>query len=491
MDKKTLALLVLALALPAAARADASRPMAVALSAKPLDSVRSVDFGPLNLEWLEWEDSARERQNLPPRFAVPHSVRLTPRTSGTWEEVAGGLWLWRLRVRAERAASINLGFTHFRLPEGTRLQIYSADLSYVVRPFTPEDNEDHGQLWTPAVPTNDLVVELVAPRSVRDEVELELGQIGHGYRSLGALGGSTLKSGGACNMDVECLNSADPWRKNVRAVGRIQISGGVLCTGSLVNNTAQDRRMYFITAQHCGVDPSNAASVVIYWNFQNSTCRTPGTVANASGADVQFNQFHTGAFFRAESSASDFTLIELDDPPVPAYNHYWAGWDRSSGDVSCPQGSCFECSQASLCTSIHHASGGEKRITFAEQAIEPAPGDDNFLWVHWDPTPVFPPDPSLTIPPQVTEPGSSGAPLYNRSRRFVGQLYGGPSACGQTGDNLSDYYGRFNTSWSAAAPYLDPANTGALLIDGRSYDDTLFADGFESGNTAAWSGIFP
>jgi lysyl endopeptidase len=491
MYKKMFTLLVLALALAAIAAADTSRPMAVALSAKPLSSVQSVDIGPLNLKWLDWEDSVRERQNLPPRFAVPHSVRLTPRTSGTWEKVAGGLWLWRLRVRAEKASSINLGFTRFRLPAGARLQIYSADLAHVMRPFTAEDNEDHGQLWTPAVPTGDLVIELATPESQRGAVELELGQIGQGYKGFGAFGVGPLKAGGSCNMDVECLNSVDPWRQNVHAVGRIQISGGFLCTGSLVNNTAKDRRMYFITAQHCGIDPSNAASVVIYWNFQNSTCRTPGTVTSGSGADVQFNQFHTGAFFRAESSDSDFTLIELDDPPVPAYNHYWAGWDRSSGDVSCPQGSCFECSQASLCTTIHHASGGEKRITFAEQTIEPSPDDSNFLWVHWDPTPVFPPDPSLTIPPQATEPGSSGAPLYNTNRRFVGQLLGGPSACGQTGDGLSDYYGRFSVSWSAAAPYLDPANTGALVIDGRGYDETVFADGFESGNTAAWSGIFP
>jgi lysyl endopeptidase len=229
---------------------------------------------------------------------------------------------------------------------------------------------------------------------------------------------------------------------------------------------------------------------VVYWNYQNSTCRTPGSTASASAGNGLKNQFHTGSFFRAAFSASDFTLVELDDPAVPAFNHHWAGWDRSSGDTPCPQGNCFHCDETALCASIHHPRAQEKRITFVEQAIEPS--DGTFLWAHWDPDPVFPPNPSLTIPPQVTEPGSSGSPLYNKNRRFIGQLYGGPSVCGATGDELSDYYGSFSTSWNVAAPYLDPGNTGELFIDSRDYIlEVLFADGFESGTTAAWSGTGP
>lgn len=485
-----LALLFLALTLPAAA-AEVSTPLAVTLSAAPLDTVQTVGFGPLDRGWLAMDDAARQEQGLPPRYAIPQQVRLTPWTSGNWEELAGGLSLWRLRIRAQAATSINLGFTRFRLPAGARLQIYSADLTQVVRPFTAEDNEEHGELWTPAVPTDDLVVELAAPGSVRDEIEIELGQIGQGYRGFGSLGVDPPKSG-SCNMDIACLNSTDPWRQTARAVARISIGGSTLCTGSLVNDTARDRKMYFITANHCGLNSDNAASLVAYWSFQSPACRTPGSPESSGPGGGQLNQFHTGSFFRAGSFDSDFALLELDDPPVLAFNHHWAGWDRSSGDVSCPQGFCYACSPSSLCAGIHHPNGSEKRITFSEQAIVPMPGDDTHLWVHWDPTPVFPPNPGLTIPPQVTEPGSSGSPLYNKDRRFVGQLHGGPSACGATGDSLSDYYGRFSTSWSAAAPYLDPGNTGELFIDGRDYvTEILFADGFESGATAAWSATAP
>jgi lysyl endopeptidase len=470
--------LLILLASPAVA-ADFPRPQA-----GPLASVETMSLDPLNRGWLAWDDALDEEQGLPPRFAVPHEVRLTPWTSGTWEELPEGMWIWRLRIRAEGASSLNLGFTRFRLPAGARLQIYSADLAHVVRPFTAEDNEEHGELWTPVVPTDDLVVELTVPGTARAAAELEIGQIGQGYRGFGFLGAETEKSG-SCNMDVACLDSNDPWRQTMRATAVITV-GGKACSGSLVNNTARDRKMYFITAKHCGVTSTNAASLVAYWNYQNSTCRTPGSAASAAIGNGQLNQFHSGAFFRAENSLSDFTLVELDDPPVALFNHHWAGWDRSGGDVSCPEGSCYECSATSLCAGIHHPNVQEKRITFADQPIVPS-GEDH-LWVHWDPDPVFPPNPSLTIPPQVTEPGSSGSPLYNKDRRFIGQLHGGLSVCGATGDNLSDSYGRFSFSWSVAAAYLDPGGTGELFIDGMDGpSNPLFADGFESGSTSAWT----
>jgi lysyl endopeptidase len=491
--RKILALLALALGLSAAANAAA--PLAVTLGAAPLATVDTLDFGPLDRGWLAAEDAAREEQDLPPRFAIPHPVHLTTMNSGTWEELSGGLSLWRLRIRADGAASLNLGFTRFSLPAGARLQLYSADLTSIVRPFTDADNKERGELWTPVVPTDDLVVELTLPTAVRDSLDLEIGQIGQGYRGFG-FADLTKASSGACNMDVACLNSADPWWQTQRSVALTSLHGSLFCTGSLVNNTSRNHKMFFITAQHCEVTSANAASLVVYWNFQNSTCRTPGSAASGSNGNGQLNQFQTGASFRAENSASDFTLVELDDAANPAFHLHWEGWDRTAGDISCPQGSCFQCNGTSLCAGIHQPNIAEKRITFSMQTIVPAsyngatPGDSTHLWVHWNPTPVFPPNPSLTIPPQVTEPGSSGSPLYNQNDRFIGQLHGGPSACGQTGDNLSDYYGRFSLSWTAAAPFLDAGNTGETAID--SLDGPLiFADGFESGDLAAWSASAP
>jgi hypothetical protein len=68
----------------------------------------------------------------------------------------------------------------------------------------------------------------------------------------------------------------------------------------------------------------------------------------------------------------------------------------------------------------------------------------------------------------VTEPGSSGSPLFDQNHRIIGQLYGGAAACsGSVNNGAFDYYGRFGVSWGlGVSDYLDPQNTGTLSLDG-------------------------
>ncbi|MDG2311849.1 MAG: T9SS type A sorting domain-containing protein, partial [Flavobacteriales bacterium] len=68
----------------------------------------------------------------------------------------------------------------------------------------------------------------------------------------------------------------------------------------------------------------------------------------------------------------------------------------------------------------------------------------------------------------VTEPGSSGSPLFDENHRIIGQLYGGAAACsGNVNNGQLDYYGRFNESWDlGASEYLDPTGTGVTVWDG-------------------------
>ena len=254
----------------------------------------------------------------------------------------------------------------------------------------------------------------------------------------------------------------------MRAVAVISTGGSTFCTGSLINDTANDHKMYFITANHCGINAGNAASLVAFWNYQNSFCRTPGSAASGQAGDGSLTQFHTGSFFRAANAASDFTLVELDDPPVPAYNHFWEGWDRSTGDFTCTPGApCARDPSPEHGREAHHLRRSPTRRPPAT-TTRPRPGDGTHIWVHWATDPPGP----FTVP-GVTEPGSSGSPLYNAAGRYIGQLHGGPSACGATGDNLSDYYGRFSVSWTGGGTnstrlsnWLDAGSTGATTIDG-------------------------
>ncbi|MBO7629582.1 MAG: T9SS type A sorting domain-containing protein, partial [Bacteroidales bacterium] len=83
----------------------------------------------------------------------------------------------------------------------------------------------------------------------------------------------------------------------------------------------------------------------------------------------------------------------------------------------------------------------------------------------------------------TTEPGSSGAALFNKDKRIVGQLYAGSSSCvavahddSQEGPGGEDFFGKLSNSWTnnnsssnsrKLKPWLDPNNTNATTLDGR------------------------
>ncbi len=428
-------------------------------------------------------EDAREPRDTPPRFALPVAVHNDLRQPREWERTSSGSLLRRLRVVSPGATSLSLGFGRFHLPPGAELRVVSASTTSAgevsrseasngepsstgtststtsaaersaIRPFASRDNAVHGQLWTPIVPGDALELSLEVPESALGDTEVVLTSVNVGYRSFSSAIG---EKSGACNVDVVCPVAA-PSADLVRSVAVYSLGGSRICTGAMVNNTALDFRPLFLTAAHCGVTSGNAPSVVTYWNYQNHWCRAVGSAASASPGDGSLGQFETGAVFLASSSASDFTLLELDSAPNPALGIRWAGWNRS--DTAPP------CTAARPCVVLHHPNGQEKRVTLSETATaitsylaETSPGDGSHLHAFW----------SLG----VTEPGSSGSPLFDADGRIVGQLHGGPSACGATGNALSDYFGRLSVSWDGSSSatrlsdWLDPGGSGTIKLDG-------------------------
>lgn len=433
-DGLTLALWVLLVGLlPGSALAqDVARGAVLSSTTEPL----VIELPPFDEELLRQADERRVLQGRVPHFAAARELRLDPWNDEQWQLVDGQA-RWRVRIVSHGAFSLSLGLRRFHLPEGARLDILAADGETRLS-FDARDNETHGQLWTPPLPGDSLLVELVVPVESLDDVDLEISRVHHGYAGFG----EPAPRAGECHRDIVCYEG-EAWSDQARSVGLISIAGVRFCTGFLVNNTALDGKPYFVTARHCGIDAGSAASVVVMWNYRRPLCQGGDASSEVSGG------FQTGATLRAEIRSSDTLLLELDDPPPS--DAFFAGWDR--GDEP-PRSS----------TVIHHPNTDAQRISFDfDSAVathhlrdEPRQGASHLRIGDWE--------------IGSTEGGSSGAPLFNQDRRVVGQLHGGWAACGNA---QADWFGRFANAWGATkspadglARWLDPIASDALALDG-------------------------
>ncbi|WP_345424451.1 SdrD B-like domain-containing protein [Halioxenophilus aromaticivorans] len=401
---------------------------------------------------------AKQPKSYVLQFAEPQSVAVKP---NAWQEVqvpngskAIAMSVWRTEVKSPGAFSLNFGFSRYQMPEGGSLHIYTPDRKQRIRAFTAADNDIHGELWTPMLTGDTAIIEVNVPTSKLKQLKLELASVNHGYVAASMAELAREKSGN-CNVDVVCP-VGDEWRDQIRSAAAISINGSLFCSGGALNNTANDGTGFFLTAHHCGIDESNAASMVTYWNYENSVCREPGSVASGDLGDGVLDQFNTGAIFRASYEPSDMTLMELDDPLDPAHNVFLAGWNAND-------------QMPSSSVAIHHPNLNEKRISFDHDTttitsyLNPAsPGDGTHIQVaDWD--------------LGTTEPGSSGSLLFDQNKRVIGQLHGGDAACG---NDMADWYGRIYTSWDGGgtvdtrlSSWLDANGTGELAIDGINATD--------------------
>ncbi|MCH2140345.1 MAG: hypothetical protein MK100_04845 [Phycisphaerales bacterium] len=418
----------------------------------PQDAVQLIEMPGPDYMRLAQEDAIRDAEGLPARIAVPHEVSYTPSTSGTWELIEEDRMMWRLRVLSPGAVHLNFGFGQFELPSSAELTIYSYDGYDVMLPITAAQNPASGEHWTRVVHGEEVVIEITVDLDERPFVEdaIELTAINEGYRGMGGGDGATTRgSSEACNVDVVCP-LGDDWWSEIPSVGVYTINGFLTCTGVMINNTNQDETPYFLTANHCGIGNNNDQSVVVYWNHQNSYCRTPGSGDSGGNGNGNYNQYTSGSQYLVSGNNSDYCLIRLNNDPNSAWEVTFSGWSRSTSTPSPGVG-------------IHHPNTAEKRISSVDYTYSNGP----YWGVNWG--------------EGRTYYGSSGSPLYNANHQIVGQLYGGSSFCD---NDLDDVYGKFSTSWSGLQQYLDPAGSNP-----QSLDTLNPYDGSGNGGVCCWNGI--
>ncbi|MBT8385393.1 MAG: T9SS type A sorting domain-containing protein, partial [Bacteroidia bacterium] len=242
------------------------------------------------------------------------------------------------------------------------------------------------------------------------------------------------------------------------------LGNGFICSGALVNNTAQDKTPYFLTADHCFTDnDGNDSDPALYSMRFNWISPIPICAATTPSTSSVFNTTTGGATFRARNAESDVLLVELNNDISPAWDVTYAGWDRTDTDPT------FE-------VGIHHPSGDIMKICRDDTGATKANTGSAKVWLIAGEGAGTLLDGGWEL--GVTEGGSSGSPLFDQNGRIIGQLFGGTAACNNTFDNNAyDLYGRFAISWDTGTTpatrlkdWLDP-------IGGEGSPNTLDALG--------------
>ncbi|HPF91597.1 MAG TPA: serine protease, partial [Flavobacteriales bacterium] len=354
----------------------------------------------VDLAQLAVEDAANDQdKSIPWRFGKNHTVSLDLDNSGSWTTLEDGTRLWRLGLECPGALSINFEFNDFRPAPAGRVFVLDQWGGHIGAFTTANDPLGNQVLGVQAVKGSKITIEYSVPAN-GPRGDLRIGQVTHGYRDLFRYA-RALGESGSCNNNVICPEG-DPWRDQVRSVAMITVGGSGICTGTLINNCAQNGTPYFLTANHCL--GGGVSTWVFRFNWDSPTC-TPTT-------NGPTNQTVSGATLLTSSAATDVALLQLNSTPPAAYNVYYSGWDRS-GTTPTAQ------------TCIHHPAGDIKKISFDNNAAGQATYGGASCWriLNWE--------------DGTTEPGSSGSGLWDQNGRLIGQLYGGQASCS---NNVNDYF---------------------------------------------------
>ena len=423
-----------------------------------------------NLEQLHTEDALRDRNGELYRIGVPIFTNITTINSGLWTTQPNGDRVWELKIKSTGAEALSFIFSNFKLYGNSLFTV--SDLNGVLRhkPVSKVDMLEDFQQHFALCFGDELLLKLVEPAGTTPS-EIHMDRVMYDYRSTGNPMIQKINESASCEVNVNCTPVGDTWQDEKRGVARILItdaSGQGWCTGSLVNNTAQDCKPLFLTALHCGVTTSAANSNLwkFYFRYESPNCTNPSTAGTLD------DYFINGCVRKANSNdaggntGSDFLLLQLGTAANEAatiatlktanFNAYWNGWDANNSASAGGAG-------------IHHPAGDIKKIsTFTATPTSQSWGG-SVANTHWR----F----SWTANSNghgVTEGGSSGSPIFKSNGRIFGTLTGGSSYC--NAQTSPDMYGKMSYHWTSNGTntnyqlktFLDPGNTGALVLDGSA-----------------------
>ena len=425
-----------------------------------LNKVSAITLPEIDIQKIKTEDLTIDNdQTKPYRVGIPQKVNYRLDNAGEWTQLPNGDRIWRILFSAKDAIHLSIVFDKFYVPKGAKIYLYNDDKTDLLGAYTEVQNNEKETLGTWFVNGDKLWVEYYEPKEVKGQGKLNIASVIHGYRlahtyQKGYVTNEekALNDSGNCNQDVDCPIGADFAAQRdllKKSVAFLNMGNGFICSGGLVNNTAQDKKPFFLTANHCFTDPNGIES-----NPNNYTMRfnwispNPICAATTNSQNGPTNFVMSGATLRARNAGSDFMLVEINNPIPANWDVSYAGWDKSGTNPT------FE-------VGMHHPSGDIMKICRDDTGAVKRVNAGAQTW-------------EITTAGSgwelgVTEGGSSGSPLFNQNGRVIGQLFGGSAACSGTNDNNTrDYYGRFDVSWDAGGSatnqlknWLDPSGNFA------------------------------
>ncbi len=421
-----------------------------------LNRITNVDFNysilQSNFDWqtIKQEDSIRAMKKMPTRigFSIPIDLNITNEIIPIEED---GYFIYRYKTFAEGAKKIGFVFDDFFLEPGDEIYIAN-EYGQFIGPINSDENKVSRMYSTIPLIGQEVTLIVFKKQNSLSATTLHLSEIVYIYFEENV--DKDLGDAASCQVNINCSPEGNNWQVQKRGVARISFREGsswYLCSGTLINNTANDGTPYFLTAHHCGGTASAADRNVwqFYFNYERPGCPNTGTPPN---------NVITGCTYKAGggiSGGSDFQLVLLSSSPSLSWNPYYNGWSRST--TASPSG-----------VGIHHPSGDAKKISTYTQTLGTGTWSGGMSSAHWTVKWA-----QTTNGWGVTEGGSSGSPIFDNNKRVVGTLTGGSSDCNNQSTAI-DYYGKFSKHWDANGttndkklqPWLDPLGTNPTTLDG-------------------------
>ena len=360
------------------------------------------------------------------QYGVPLTA-VVSMVSGTWQTI-GSMNVWSVKILIQNALNTSAIFSNFTLSPTAKLYIVNGENTILKGPFLKESFAGITQFGTFPMDGNSFTVILYEPNNSNIvQNNLSINQIVAGYQSVSGEEPVIIDTIFNKKDPLRCINSIrcyPSWMTLARSVARWTNGEGAACTGTLLNNEAENGIPFFYSACHCL--PTNRAALLnssFQFNFWQTGCNT-GTAPRG----IEF--FGATLLHEESQNNGDQAFMRLNTGPGIGDAPTYAGWNRENNNLS-----------ATNAGIIHHAESKDMRFTRPNNIR-------NFLWDNdfW----------KINYNDGVVKPGSSGCGIFNDQQQIIGSLSKGLSKCGWKQYILGDRYGKFSTSWNGTQTFLSP-----------------------------------